>query len=131
MTNFDLRIDIRLATHALRRDVSMIKFPKTKLGLKDMLKALRQELRAMLEPNKDEVIARLRRRLADCVVWMDSREEAQVGMPRLCDMARDALKDTVPLVRGVDYHTDTDLELINEVGVSGLSYCPSTPPAYR
>ena len=35
--------------------------------------------------------ARLRRRLTDCIVWMDTREEAQPGMPRLCDMARAAL----------------------------------------
>jgi hypothetical protein len=31
------------------------------------------------------------RRLADCVVWMDTREKTQPGMPRLCDMAREAL----------------------------------------
>ncbi len=41
---------------------------------------------------KDAEIARLCRRLADCIVWMDTREEAQPGMPRLCDMARDVLK---------------------------------------
>ena len=42
--------------------------------------------------------ARLRRHLADCIVWMDTREEAQPGMPRLCDMARAALSaDPAPV----------------------------------
>ncbi len=40
---------------------------------------------------KEGEIARLCKRLADCIVWMDTREEAQPGMPRLCDMARNAL----------------------------------------
>ena len=37
-------------------------------------------------------IEELCRRLADCVVWMDTREKMGPGMPRLCDMARDTLK---------------------------------------
>ena len=48
--------------------------------------------------------ARLRRRLADCIVWMDTREEAQPGMPRLCDIARAALSaDPAPAVDGPDW----------------------------
>ena len=33
----------------------------------------------------------LRKRLADCVAWMDTREKMVPGMSRICDMGRDAL----------------------------------------
>lgn len=36
---------------------------------------------------------RLRKRLADCVVWMDTREKQVPGMLRICDVARAALGD--------------------------------------
>jgi hypothetical protein len=46
MTNFDLRVDIRLATYALGRDPYAIKFPRDKPGLESMLRELRAERRA-------------------------------------------------------------------------------------
>ena len=39
--------------------------------------------------------------------------------------------ETDKLVRGVDYHTDSDLELIEAHGINGLNFSPSTPPEYR
>ena len=42
-------------------------------------------------PSAADEIERLRKRLADCVVWMDTREKQQPGMPRICDMARRVL----------------------------------------
>ena len=47
-------------------------------------------LKAEHDKRGDE-IERLRKRLADCVAWMDTREKQQPGMPRICDMARRVL----------------------------------------
>jgi len=57
MTNFDLRIHIRLTATALGRDLGSIKFPKTKAGLKSMLADLRAEQRAAAPGFSPEMIA--------------------------------------------------------------------------
>ncbi len=56
MTNFDLRIHIRLTTNALGRDPGSIKFPRNKAGLKSMLADLRAEQRALAPGFSPEMI---------------------------------------------------------------------------
>ena len=38
-----------------------------------------------------EMVERLMRRLADCIMWMDTREWMILDRPRICEMARQAL----------------------------------------
>ena len=56
----------------------------------DIVAKLRSQVGDDVQDAADE-IERLRRRLADCVAWMDTRERQQPGMPRICDMARRVL----------------------------------------
>ena len=63
----------------------------------DLLERLRSHSRyqlgehSMAMHDAADEIELLRKRLADCVAWMDTREKMVPGMARICDMGRDAL----------------------------------------